>query len=180
MICIPIWADHGGDPMQVPTMEGSLARDGSNRGKRSRHGRNRHGGSSRSPPPRGESLAGLPITGPGLDLAAELGRAENKDILEDDTVDVSGPPREKRGKKGKVSAADPGMERTDSVNEVDSCESRSNLSKMQTRLSLSMPPRLSTGLSPRKVSSMSWPLIMKQSLPQRRLRRGFSGHVRRG
>lgn len=32
--------------------------------------------------PVGESLADLPITGPGLDLAAELGRAENKDILE--------------------------------------------------------------------------------------------------
>ena len=31
---------------------------------------------------RGESLADLPITGPGLDLAAELGRAENKDMLE--------------------------------------------------------------------------------------------------
>ncbi len=30
---------------------------------------------------QGESLADLPITGPGLDLAAELGRAENKDIL---------------------------------------------------------------------------------------------------
>ncbi|CCL98986.1 uncharacterized protein FIBRA_00994 [Fibroporia radiculosa] len=38
--------------------------------------------SSHSPAPRGESLANLPITGPGLDLAAELGRAENKDILE--------------------------------------------------------------------------------------------------
>lgn len=32
--------------------------------------------------PVGESLADLPITGPGLDLAAELGRAENKDILD--------------------------------------------------------------------------------------------------
>ena len=117
--------DHGGDLMQSSDDEGSLTRDGSNRGKRSRHGRNRHGGSSLSPPPRGESLAGLPITGPGLDLAAELGRAENKDILQDDTVDVSGPPRDKRGKKGvsesrKVSGTDPGMERTDSVNEVDS------------------------------------------------------------
>ena len=117
--------DHGGDLMQSSDDEGSLAKDGSNRGKRSRHGRNHHGGSSRSPAPRGESLAGLPITGPGLDLAAELGRAENKDILEDHTVDVSGPPKDKRGKKGqsesrKVSAADPGMERTDSHNEVDS------------------------------------------------------------
>ena len=117
--------DHDGDLMQSSDDEGSLARDGSTRGKRSRHGRNHHGGSSRSPAPRGESLAGLPITGPGLDLAAELGRAENKDILEDHTVDVSGPPKDKRGKKGpsesgKVSAADPGMERTDSHNEVDS------------------------------------------------------------
>ena len=37
--------------------------------------------------PRGESLADLPITGPGLDLAAELGRAENKDILAENTID---------------------------------------------------------------------------------------------
>ncbi|KAF8501895.1 hypothetical protein JB92DRAFT_2975132 [Gautieria morchelliformis] len=32
--------------------------------------------------PVGESLADLPITGPGLDLAAELGRAETKDIFD--------------------------------------------------------------------------------------------------
>lgn len=36
---------------------------------------------------RGESLADLPITGPGLDLAAELGRAENKDILAGNAVE---------------------------------------------------------------------------------------------
>ena len=36
---------------------------------------------------RGESLADLPITGPGLDLAAELGRAENKDLLAGDAID---------------------------------------------------------------------------------------------
>jgi len=36
-------------------------------------------GSSSHSPARGETLADLPITGPGLDLAAELGRAENKD-----------------------------------------------------------------------------------------------------
>lgn len=115
--------DHGDDLMPNSDDEGSLAREGSTRGKRSRHGRKSLGG-SHSPPPRGESLAGLPITGPGLDLAAELGRAENKDILEGHPVDVSGPPKDKRGKKGvsesrKVSAADPGMERTDSHNEVD-------------------------------------------------------------
>ncbi|KAH9985404.1 hypothetical protein BJV74DRAFT_847007 [Russula compacta] len=114
-------ADHS-DLVQTSDDEGSLDREGSNRGKRSRHGRSRHGGSSRSPAPRGESLAGLPITGPGLDLAAELGRAENKDMLEGQAVDVSGPPRDKRGKKGvpesgKVSVADPGME---SLNEVNS------------------------------------------------------------
>lgn len=47
-----------------------------------RHGR-RTGSATHSPTrsPRGESLADLPITGPGLDLAAELGRAENKDIF---------------------------------------------------------------------------------------------------
>lgn len=52
---------------------------------------------------RGESLADLPITGPGLDLAAELGRAENKDVLEgtanlDDQGIYNGKPR--RNKKG--------------------------------------------------------------------------------
>ena len=119
-------ADHR-DLMPNSDEEGSLEmeREGSARGKRSRHGRSRHSGSSTSPTPRGESLAGLPITGPGLDLAAELGRAENKDMLEGQTVDVSGPPRDKRGKKGssesrKVSAADHGMERMNSVTEVDS------------------------------------------------------------
>ncbi|PPR00652.1 hypothetical protein CVT24_000875 [Panaeolus cyanescens] len=47
---------------------------------------------------RGESLADLPITGPGLDLAAELGRAENKDILAG-TLDE--PQYSSRGKKNK-------------------------------------------------------------------------------
>jgi len=36
---------------------------------------------------QGESLADLPITGPGLDLAAELGRAENKDIMAGNSID---------------------------------------------------------------------------------------------
>ncbi|KAH7931108.1 hypothetical protein BV22DRAFT_1124494 [Leucogyrophana mollusca] len=82
----------------------------------SRHGR-RNGSVSDSPnrAPRGESLADLPITGPGLDLAAELGRAENKDILSGDSLDdrdrsvLQG--KGKRGKKGssdvrKVSASE--------------------------------------------------------------------------
>ena len=48
------------------------------RNPRSRHSRKRSSVSA----PRGESLANLPITGPGLDLAAELGRAQNKDMLD--------------------------------------------------------------------------------------------------
>ncbi|KAG1847771.1 hypothetical protein C8R48DRAFT_667607 [Suillus tomentosus] len=53
-----------------------------------RHGHHVHRNdlASHSPPHR-ESLADLPITGPGLDLAAELGHAENKDILSGDSID---------------------------------------------------------------------------------------------
>lgn len=66
--------------------------------RRSRHGRKR----SSVAVPHGESLANLPITGPGLDLAAELGRAENKDMLdgtptlEEHTVTS---PKARKGKK---------------------------------------------------------------------------------
>ncbi|KAJ8521422.1 hypothetical protein ONZ45_g1868 [Pleurotus djamor] len=61
----------------------------------------RQAGSSPTRQPRGESLADLPITGPGLDLAAELGRAENKDILEGNQLDDSrGLGKGKRSKKG--------------------------------------------------------------------------------
>ncbi|KAJ3570252.1 hypothetical protein NP233_g4522 [Leucocoprinus birnbaumii] len=52
---------------------------------------------------RGESLANLPITGPGLDLAAELGRAENKDMLDGaPNLEEQGMfnSRSKRSKKG--------------------------------------------------------------------------------
>jgi hypothetical protein len=59
----------------------------SSRRRTSRHNRNKRGGSTSHSPTRGESLANLPITGPGLDLAAELGRAENKDILEGRAVE---------------------------------------------------------------------------------------------
>lgn len=57
-----------------------------------RHGR-RIDSASHSPSraPLGESLADLPITGPGLDLAAELGRAENKDILAGGSIDGDRP-----------------------------------------------------------------------------------------
>ncbi|KAH0838397.1 hypothetical protein J3R83DRAFT_6704 [Lanmaoa asiatica] len=55
------------------------------------HGRHarRTGSATHSPvrPPKGESLADLPITGPGLDLAAELGRAENRDNFLGESID---------------------------------------------------------------------------------------------
>lgn len=56
------------------------------RSRRLGRGGRRVATSSRSPVPKGESLANLPVAGPGLDLAAELGRAENSAILEG-TVD---------------------------------------------------------------------------------------------
>ncbi|KAK0208377.1 hypothetical protein DFS33DRAFT_1271643 [Desarmillaria ectypa] len=59
----------------------------SHNGRTTKHGRSRGASHSPSSGPRGESLADLPITGPGLDLAAELGRAENKDILSGNTID---------------------------------------------------------------------------------------------
>ncbi|KAI0051723.1 hypothetical protein FA95DRAFT_1534081 [Auriscalpium vulgare] len=96
--------------------------------RNTRHNR-RHGSSgSHSPGARGESLADLPITGPGLDLAAELGRAQNKDILEGRAIDdrertaMEKPP--KKGKKGesnrKLSFSEPGIEPSGSSNDVDS------------------------------------------------------------
>ncbi|KAF9068108.1 hypothetical protein BDP27DRAFT_1266901 [Rhodocollybia butyracea] len=71
---------------------------------RPRVGRTRSSSVSQSSDaPRGESLADLPITGPGLDLAAELGRAENKDILEgnvDETVLTSKNKKSRKDSKG--------------------------------------------------------------------------------
>ncbi|KAG8219902.1 hypothetical protein J3R82DRAFT_897 [Butyriboletus roseoflavus] len=73
------------------------------------HGRHarRTGSATHSParPPRGESLADLPITGPGLDLAAELGRAENRDNLLEDSIDERSVLNAKgRRKKGSIDA----------------------------------------------------------------------------
>ncbi|KAG8843510.1 hypothetical protein FRB96_004017 [Tulasnella sp. 330] len=70
------------DEVAVAPSESSRRDDspGSKHSKRSRRAAART--STGSPVIRGESLGDLPITGPGLDLAAELGRAENKDILE--------------------------------------------------------------------------------------------------
>jgi len=73
---------------------------------------------STSSGPRGETLADLPITGPGLDLAAELGRAENKDTFAANTIDerdrTAFNGRVKRSKKGsdgrKVSSFEGGLD----------------------------------------------------------------------
>jgi FtsZ-binding cell division protein ZapB len=52
-----------------------------------------------SPIPHGESLAGLPLTGPGLDLAAELGRAENRDGLDIPLLDAKESPAKSKPKR---------------------------------------------------------------------------------
>ncbi|KAF8516206.1 hypothetical protein BU17DRAFT_51160 [Hysterangium stoloniferum] len=69
----------------------------------SRRRRTRPGSLSGSPmvpgTPVGESLADLPITGPGLDLAAELGRAETKDILDGNSVEHNFPDKIRTSRK---------------------------------------------------------------------------------
>lgn len=93
-----------------------------------RQGRKVGTSTSHSPSaPRGESLADLPITGPGLDLAAELGRAENKDILAGHAIEdrdrsvLNGKKRSKKSSDGrKVSLSEaPGMEPSGSLNDID-------------------------------------------------------------
>ncbi|KAH9898069.1 hypothetical protein C8Q73DRAFT_755691 [Cubamyces lactineus] len=85
---------------------------------------------SRSPAPRGESLANLPITGPGLDLAAELGRAENKDLLEGRTsLETDRSILNPKGKKGRksetarkvssMSEGAAGLEPSGSLNDIE-------------------------------------------------------------
>jgi len=74
---------------------------------------------------RGESLADLPITGPGLDLAAELGRAENKDILAGNSIDDRDRPsaKNKRSKNkldsSKTNTETTGMEPGSSNSDID-------------------------------------------------------------
>ncbi|KAG6337323.1 hypothetical protein ID866_1748 [Astraeus odoratus] len=51
---------------------------------------------------RGESLADLPVAGPGLDLAAELGRAENKDMDVGTSLDERHGLSKGRRRKGSV------------------------------------------------------------------------------
>ncbi|KAH8102490.1 hypothetical protein BXZ70DRAFT_890040 [Cristinia sonorae] len=92
---------------QLPTDEalsGDLEEEMQARNPRSRHNRKR----SSIIAPRGESLANLPITGPGLDLAAELGRAENKDMLDGHVALEHVKPMDtsKTKKKGKKGTAD--------------------------------------------------------------------------
>ncbi|EJD03891.1 uncharacterized protein FOMMEDRAFT_19222 [Fomitiporia mediterranea MF3/22] len=71
----------------VPDDTGSYSSAGNReRSRRAGRGNRRAVASSSSPPPKGESLAGLPVAGPGLDLAAELGRAENSAMF-NGTVD---------------------------------------------------------------------------------------------
>jgi len=93
----------------------------------SKHTRKRGSPASHSPSgvPRGESLAGLPLTGPGLDLAAELGRAENKDVLDGGVIDDRDRSipntKGKRGNKGSSEArrVTDGLELIGSPNDVD-------------------------------------------------------------
>ncbi|EIW86611.1 hypothetical protein CONPUDRAFT_115123 [Coniophora puteana RWD-64-598 SS2] len=85
---------HEIDPDAEPLSPGS--------GSRRSAGRRLRGSASPDSVPRGESLAGLPITGPGLDLAAELGRAESNNPMssEIEESDRSLGRKNKRGKKG--------------------------------------------------------------------------------
>ncbi|OJT03071.1 hypothetical protein TRAPUB_6414 [Trametes pubescens] len=101
-----------------------------------------------SPAPRGESLANLPITGPGLDLAAELGRAENKDILEGRaSLETDRSVINPKGKKGRKSDATrkvssmsegaAGLEPSGSVNDIETLRSEvKNLKDANKALSL--------------------------------------------
>lgn len=99
----------------------------SSRNNRPRMGRKRGSSTSHSPGgPRGESLADLPVAGPGLDLAAELGRAENKDIfnggnpVDNDHSVLNGKKRRPRKDSGgkKISASESGQDNTNT--DVDS------------------------------------------------------------
>ncbi|KAL1665531.1 hypothetical protein GGF50DRAFT_100381 [Schizophyllum commune] len=109
-------------------LERSLAanRSDSPASRGGRKGRRRGQSTSQSPAPRGETLADLPITGPGLDLAAELGRAENRDFLDgsanldNDQSVVNG--NKKRGKKGSDTRAQNAgtLEPSGSLNDIDS------------------------------------------------------------
>lgn len=82
------------DPTSLPEPPNfpprSISPDSHRTGRRS----TRKVGSTRASSPKGESLADLPVAGPGLDLAAELGRAASKDpdAFEDEQPVVKVPP----------------------------------------------------------------------------------------
>jgi hypothetical protein len=88
-----------------------------------------------STPHRGESLAGLPITGPGLDLAAELGRAENKDILSGTTSPTPDglPSRHKRGKKS-TSSANGGRKVNSLASELAASTTKSDMETLRSEV----------------------------------------------
>ncbi|KAJ7361624.1 hypothetical protein DFH08DRAFT_379577 [Mycena albidolilacea] len=126
------------DGQEVETLEQQLERslsspretDSPSSMRPPRSGRKRTGSQSHSPSVRGESLADLPITGPGLDLAAELGRAENKDILDGNVVDdqdhsvLNSKKRSKKGSSGRKDFdASGGLEPSGSLNDVDALRS---------------------------------------------------------
>ncbi|KAK7694875.1 hypothetical protein QCA50_002063 [Cerrena zonata] len=135
------------------------------RNARSRHTRKRSSVSA----PRGESLANLPITGPGLDLAAELGRAENKDILEGRTaLDNDRSVVNPKGKKSKKaadsnrkvsSASEPGLE--NSPSDIDLAALRNEVKSLKdANKALSLyASKIIDRLFLKKGSSTSLPLI---------------------
>ncbi|KAJ7293690.1 hypothetical protein C8J57DRAFT_1211138 [Mycena rebaudengoi] len=90
-----------------------------------RPNRKRTASLSHSPSIRGETLADLPITGPGLDLAAELGRAQNKDILDGNVVEdqdrsvLNGKKRSKKSSGGRKDFDASGLEPSGSMSDVD-------------------------------------------------------------
>ncbi|THG94935.1 hypothetical protein EW026_g6621, partial [Hermanssonia centrifuga] len=109
---------------QIDESERSPVESDASRNARNRHARKR----SLSTAPRGESLANLPITGPGLDLAAELGRAENKDILDghislDDRATSSKPRHDKKGAHKSSSTPDGGANAPTSLIDIDALRS---------------------------------------------------------
>jgi hypothetical protein len=88
-----------------------------------------------SPPPRGESLAGLPLTGPGLDLAAELGRAEVKDLgmTTGPTSYETGSPKRKRNRKS-MPAAPTGRKVTSLASEMADSSTKSDLATLRNEV----------------------------------------------
>ena len=100
-------------------------RSNSPRRSHGRHAR-RAGSATHSPtrPPEGESLADLPITGPGLDLAAELGRAENRDNLLEEAIDDRSVlnargRRQKSSTDAKKASASESHDQLSSTNDID-------------------------------------------------------------